>query len=117
MPAVPDNGPYPKPFGQGYYPDGAHDASRVSPEERYRNALLWIRMIAGLHYFGDAFDPEHMRDLANLAANALDLGPQSRDISDFETRMAAAKQRAREMAAALGFELADDKDDEAGREE
>jgi hypothetical protein len=84
----------------------------MAAEDRYRNALLWIRSIAGLHYFGDAFDPEHMRRLANLAAEALD--PRGREIPDFEQRMAAAKVRAREMADALGFELLgdDDEDDE-----
>jgi hypothetical protein len=70
-------------------------------EKRYRNALLWIRTIAGLHYFGDAFNPEHMRALANLAANALD----GNDLPDFGERMREGKQRAREMADALGFEL------------
>jgi transcriptional regulator with XRE-family HTH domain len=71
------------------------------PEERYRNALLWIRTIAGLHYFGDAFDPEHMRTLANLAADALD----GKDVPDFDERMAEGKRRAQEMAEGLGFEL------------
>ena len=47
------------------------EALRIAPEQRYRNALLWIRTIAGMHYFGDAFNPEHMRALANLAADAL----------------------------------------------
>jgi hypothetical protein len=75
----------------------------ASPEQRYRNALLWIRTIAGLHYFGGAFNPEHMRTLANLAADGLDLG--GKDIPDFEARMAEGKQRAGEMADALGFEL------------
>jgi hypothetical protein len=73
----------------------------ATTEQRYRNALLWIRTVAGLHYFGDAFDPEHMRGLANMAAGAL----AGKDLPDFETRMAEGKQRAREMADALGFEL------------
>ena len=77
------------------------DADRIPPEQRYRNALIWIRTIAGLHYFGDAFNPEHMRALANLAADALD----GRDVRDFEESMAESKQRAREMADALGIEL------------
>lgn len=74
---------------------------QITPEERYRNALLWIRTIAGMHYFGDAFDPEHMRALSNLAADAL----AGKDAPDFEERMAEGKRRAREMADALGFEL------------
>jgi hypothetical protein len=80
----------------------------MTPEQRYRNALLWIRTIAGMHYFGDAFDPEHMRVLANLAANALG----GKDIPDFEERMAEGKRRAREMADALGIELVGDEADD-----
>lgn len=85
------------------------DANRVPPEQRYRNALLWIRTIAGMHYFGDAFNPEHMRALANLAANSLD----GKDAPDFEERMAEAKRRAREMADALGIELIGEEDEGA----
>jgi hypothetical protein len=84
------------------------DGKRITPEERYRNALLWIRTIAGMHYFGDAFNPEHMRALANLAANALG----GKDVPDFEERMAASKRRAREMADALGIELIGEDDDD-----
>ena len=79
------------------------DTARMLPEDRYRNALLWIRTIAGMHYFGDAFNPEHMRALANLAADALDL--RGKDIPDFEERMADAKRRAREMADAPGYSV------------
>jgi len=81
---------------------------RKPPEQRYENALKWIFTIAGMHYFGDAFNPEHMRDLANLAANALDL--DGKDLPDFEDRMAASRQRAREMADALGIELASEEE-------
>jgi hypothetical protein len=97
-------------------PDAGEDVSPVPDEEvaylfkseqRYRNALLWIRTVAGLHYFGGAFNPEHMRTLANLAANALD----GRDLPDFEERMADARREASEMADALGFELVDDDGD------
>jgi hypothetical protein len=42
---------------------------KTDAEYRYANALKWIRTVAGLHYFGGAFDPEHMRALANLAGN------------------------------------------------
>lgn len=34
-------------------------------------ALEHIRRIAFLHYFGGAFDPEHMRQISNLAASVL----------------------------------------------
>lgn len=36
-----------------------------------RNALDLIYRLASLHYIGGAFDPEHMRGLANIAADAL----------------------------------------------
>lgn len=39
------------------------------------NALEHIRHAALLHYVGDAFDPEHMRGIGNLATTALDGGP------------------------------------------
>ena len=59
-----------------------------------------------MHYFGDAFNPEHMRALANLAADALD----GKDAPDFEERMADAKQRAREMADRLSINLIGEED-------
>lgn len=37
-----------------------------------RNALEHIRLAASIHYLGQAFDPEHMRGVANLAARALE---------------------------------------------
>lgn len=36
------------------------------------NALDWIRMAASLHYLGGAFEPDHMRGIANLAIDALE---------------------------------------------
>lgn len=72
-------------------------------ELRYRNALMWIRHTAGIHYLGGAFDPEHMRDLANMAIAAL----QGKDFPDYETTMADARQKASEWAA-LFAAMADD---------
>lgn len=82
-------------------------------EYRYGNALKWIRHIAGLHYFGAAFDPEHMRTLANVAADALD-ARTGRDLPDYEEAMTTAQVHAREMAESLGIQLlgADEEDDE-----
>jgi hypothetical protein len=85
-------------------------AGSAYAEQRYRNCLLWIRHIAALHYFGGAFNPEHMRTLANLAADTLG----GKDLPDYEERMTEAQQRAREMADALGIELAGDDDSEPG---
>ena len=72
-------------------------------EERYRNALLWVRTVAGMHYLGGAFEPEHMRDLANLAANALD----GTDLPDCEESSAKARKKARKWAERFGRELAE----------
>ncbi len=40
-------------------------------EANLLNALEQIRRIATLHYLGGAFDPDHMRTLANIAVDAL----------------------------------------------
>lgn len=82
-------------------------ADRTQPAYRERNALKWISLIAGLHYFGDAFNPEHMRTLANVAADAL---AGQRDLPDFEESQAEGKRWAREMADGLGFSLIGDDD-------
>lgn len=37
----------------------------------FYNALDQIKAIATLHYIGGAFDPEHMRTLAIIAADAM----------------------------------------------
>jgi hypothetical protein len=80
------------------------EPARIAPEDRYRNALLWIRTLAGMHYYGGAFDPEHMRAIANLAGNAL----AGKDLPDCEERARAARARAREMAAHWSHLLVDD---------
>lgn len=83
----------------------------TGPDEyRYENALKWIRTIAGMHYFGQAFEPEHMRGITNIASDAL----AGRAIKDHDEAMATARKNALEMAERLGFELLgdDDEDDE-----
>lgn len=79
-------------------------------EARYRNALLWIRAVAGMHYFGGAFEPEHMRSLANLAARALN----GDDLPDFEESTVKARKKAAKWAGRLGREMAEQ---EAGSED
>ena len=39
----------------------------AAENERLRNGLAVIARAAGLHYYGGAFDPEHMRVIANYA--------------------------------------------------
>lgn len=72
-------------------------------EARYRNALSWIRMIAAMHYLGGAFEPEHMRSIANVAANALD----GKDLPDFEVSTAKARKKASKWAERFGREMAE----------
>ncbi len=81
------------------------------PEYRYENALKWIRLIAGLHYFGGAFEPDHMRTLANLAADAL---AGTRDLPDFEEAQERSKRKASERASALGLSLTGDEPGASG---
>lgn len=70
---------------------------------RYRNGLLWVRTIAGMHYFGGAFDPEHMRNLSDIAARLLD----GQDLPDFEESTTESRHRARTMAGQWGQRLAE----------
>lgn len=63
-------------------------------EYRYMNALKWIQASAGLHYFGGAFDPEHMRDIGNMAADALS---GRRDLPDYEEKMEKSREWAHEF--------------------
>lgn len=62
------------------------------------NALEQIRRIASLHYLGGAFDPEHMRTLANIAADALN----GRDIPP----VAEPSDETREACIAMAEEYA-----------
>jgi hypothetical protein len=79
------------------------------PVYRYENALKWIRLITGLHYFGGAFEPEHMRALANIAANAL---AGVRDLPDFDESQERAQRKASEWAEKLGLDFAGDDETE-----
>lgn len=58
--------------------------------ENLRNALEHIRIAALLHYVGQAFDPEHMRGIANIATNALNgvAIPPMPDPEEIRTRAA-----------------------------
>jgi hypothetical protein len=82
-------------------------AESPATARRCQNALTWIRHVAALHYLGGAFDPEHMRDLANMATAAL----QGKDFPDYAESMAKGQEKAAEWAA-LFATLADDHDDD-----
>lgn len=85
------------------YRDNDRLTSRVA---RLENFLAWIRFQAGLHYMGGAFDPEHMRALANLAADALD-GTKP-DEPNYREVMEQAREHGEELHAALMACTADD---------
>jgi hypothetical protein len=76
---------------------------------RCRNALAWVRHVAGLHYLGGAFNPEHMRDLANTATAAL----QGKALPDYAQAMEEGRMKAAEWAALFGT-WADGVEDDAG---
>ena len=64
-------------------------------KEYYESTLLWIRHIAGTHYIGDAFEPVHMRELANFATAAL----RGEPVIDYEAATEEAQRWAAEMMA------------------
>lgn len=68
----------------------------TDPLYRCENALKWIRTVALMHYLGGAFDPEHMRDIANMAADALG---GLRELPDCDMVTAGAREKARKQAA------------------
>lgn len=85
-----------------------HVNKQIAIEYRYANTLEWIRFLAGLHYMGDAFEPEHMRAIANMAADALnyefkpgsnEFKDDGRFLGDFEEATEKAKKLARKWAA------------------
>lgn len=70
----------------------------ISPddgERYYNNALHWIRQTALLHYIGDAFDPVHMREIANFATMVL----RGEPITDYDATTERAKVEAAKMMA------------------
>jgi hypothetical protein len=64
---------------------------------RYENTLKWISTVAFAHYLGGAFDPGHMRAIANMAADAL----AGKDLDDHDTVMEDARAKASGMAERL----------------
>lgn len=64
----------------------------VSEEERLKNGLRWIGHLAGTHYLGGAFDPEHMKAIADLCEEVIG----GRVFEDFDTAAADALRRGRE---------------------
>jgi hypothetical protein len=53
----------------------------------HENALKWIAYIAWVHYSGGAFDPQHMKSIQWLAADALAGKPMvDYDVSMSESR-------------------------------
>lgn len=73
---------------------------------RYENTLAWISYLALQHYLGEAFEPEHMRDLANIAADAMD--HKRPEQPDYDEVTGKARERGREWAARLSQLIAND---------
>lgn len=79
---------------------------------RYANALRWIYTVSSMHYMGAAFDPEHMRRLGNIAADALG----GRDLPDHDEVMRNARKKARKRADRLS-QMLDEADMQHARED
>lgn len=75
------------------------DADPRTVEDNYANTLKWIAHVAAGHYMGGAFDPEHMKALADLAMTTL----AGDELPDFDESMTAARERGREKWQELGF--------------
>lgn len=92
----------------------SHDDDSVNYAYHLENTLKWIRLNAGLHYFGGAFDPEHMRRIANLATDAI-AGEST--LPDFDEAMAESKEKAAEWADRMSIAWGvDDVEDETGHD-
>lgn len=86
------------------------ETNRILYVQNLENTLRWIRSLALTHYFGDAFDPEHMRSIANMAADALMewQGGELKTMPDFDGCAEEAKLKAAEWAELWHSELRED---------
>jgi hypothetical protein len=75
----------------------------VDNETYFLSALQWIRYFATMHWLGDAFDPIHMRQIANFASAAI----RGEAISDYDQATARARVKAAEMMAWFDSEDSD----------
>jgi hypothetical protein len=96
----------------GAYKLGREHSGSDEEAARLRNALMWVRHVSGLHYVGGAFDPEHMRDLANMATAVL----QGKALPDYDEVMDRSRVKAAEYAA-LFASWADDGEGSEGSED
>lgn len=71
------------------------------------NALKWLRQVALLHYMGGAFEPEHMRDIANVAAKVIG----GKTLPDYDLAMARSRERADRLYAKFRKYMDPDEDD------
>lgn len=81
---------------------------------KLENSLNWIYMLAFQHYIGHAFEPEHMRTLANMAADALNENPRfaKKPLPDYREAMDKAREQAEEWSQWLSSIVDDDEDEE-----
>ena len=80
-----------------------------------QNTLHWIHHLAAVHYIGGAFDPEHMRVIANMAAEALD--PDGKKLPDHIEAMKQAREEAERLSAKFRHWVDGDEDDPYDKEE
>ena len=67
------------------------------------NTLEWIGHLARTHYLGGAFDPEHMRAIANLTVDGL----TGKELPNFQDSMKAALEHGKKQWEELQY-LIDD---------
>jgi len=83
---------------------------------KLENALRWIRLQAGIHYYGEAFEPEHMRAIANMAADALSNVPLDVIVPDYYEVMGDTIDKALDEAdklwEVLGHKISEELDGE-----
>lgn len=79
-------------------------------EYQFGNALKWIRQTALLHYMGGGFEPDHMRDIANVAAKVMN----GKELPDYDTAMIRARERADALYDRVFRPLLDPEEDVQG---
>lgn len=63
--------------------------------KRLENGLKWVSQLAGMHYATGAFDPEHMRIIANMCYDILN---ENDFLPDFEETIKEGTKQAQELA-------------------
>ena len=59
-----------------------HEQEQLAESDTFREALEQVRIYAALNFLGGAFDPEHMRAIANYCAGVLNHEPMPDDLAN-----------------------------------